>query len=264
MSNASEQHSHRVARLVRSVHTEQFPLELEQLVRDICQFHWFVLLAYSTEGELIVLRDGHDPATNSTLNESYRQKNWLLSPLYLASQRGYRGYFHISDIADAEFRHSAFFRDYYSTSGLADQAGYIFSGPNGSSYVVSLGRSGDLPPFSTDEREAIAAQAELIEAFIGLHWKTAPTATDAPLARDQDQDWSDYVLGLIECEALTPREQDVLLLILKGLQNKQIARELGISPETVKFYCRQINQKLGTESRAKLIAHVLELLMRRQ
>ena len=261
MITSSAEDTHRLARLVRSVHTDQFPTELETLVRELCQFHWFVLLAYTTDGDLVVLRDGHDPATGSTLNDSYRQKNWLLSPLYLASQRGFRGYFHISDIADAQFRHSAFFRDYYSTSGLADQAGYIFQGPDQSTYVVSLGRSEDLPPYSPGERSVIAALEEFIGACINLHGPSPPAASDQPSSGPQDLNWSEYVLGLIECEALTPREQEVLLLILKGMQNKQIARELGISPETVKFYCRHINRKLGTESRAQLIAHVLELLM---
>ncbi len=39
---------------------------------------------------------------------------------------------------------------------------------------------------------------------------------------------------------LTPRETEVARLIARGLQDKQIARELGIALSTVKYYVRRI------------------------
>lgn len=54
--------------------------------------------------------------------------------------------------------------------------------------------------------------------------------------------------------ALTPRERQVLALLVRGLSNPGIAEELQISPSTVKFHVGSILAKLGTGSRAETAA----------
>ena len=51
---------------------------------------------------------------------------------------------------------------------------------------------------------------------------------------------------------LSPREKDVLALMVKGLINKEIAEELGISLTTVIFHRNNICEKLRTRSLGKL------------
>jgi two-component system nitrate/nitrite response regulator NarL len=48
---------------------------------------------------------------------------------------------------------------------------------------------------------------------------------------------------------LSPREFEVLLLVARGLENSQIAAELGISPRTAKNHLSSILAKLGMTSR---------------
>ena len=48
---------------------------------------------------------------------------------------------------------------------------------------------------------------------------------------------------------LTPREQQVMELIEHGLKNKEIARELGIRPGTVKIHLKHIFEKTGVRGR---------------
>lgn len=59
-------------------------------------------------------------------------------------------------------------------------------------------------------------------------------------------------------EALTPREQDVTGLVLRGLPTKLVARRLGISVWTVTTHLRSIYDKLGVASRAELAAVALQ------
>lgn len=48
---------------------------------------------------------------------------------------------------------------------------------------------------------------------------------------------------------LTPREQQVVELVEQGLKNKEIARELGIRPGTVKIHLKHIFEKTGVRGR---------------
>jgi DNA-binding NarL/FixJ family response regulator len=52
---------------------------------------------------------------------------------------------------------------------------------------------------------------------------------------------------------LSPREREVALLVARGLANKEIARELGLSNGTVKLHVHKIFLKLGTRKRHELI-----------
>lgn len=52
---------------------------------------------------------------------------------------------------------------------------------------------------------------------------------------------------------LTDRELEVLGLVAEGLNNRQIAHELTISPSTVKFHISNIVQKMGVETRTEAI-----------
>ena len=52
---------------------------------------------------------------------------------------------------------------------------------------------------------------------------------------------------------LTDREQEVLTLLSRGLANKQIANELGISEHTVKFHISSIYAKLNVTNRTEAL-----------
>jgi two-component system nitrate/nitrite response regulator NarP len=53
---------------------------------------------------------------------------------------------------------------------------------------------------------------------------------------------------------LTARERALLSALARGLANKDLAAELGISVNTVKFHLRNLYDKLGVNSRAQAIA----------
>jgi len=53
---------------------------------------------------------------------------------------------------------------------------------------------------------------------------------------------------------LTPREREVLALMVEGLSNPDIARRLTIGLSTVKFHASSIFSKLGVTSRAEAVA----------
>ena len=51
---------------------------------------------------------------------------------------------------------------------------------------------------------------------------------------------------------LTPREEEILNLVMKGMKNKQIAEELSITTGTVKVHLMHIFEKTGVKDRFEL------------
>jgi len=60
-------------------------------------------------------------------------------------------------------------------------------------------------------------------------------------------------------DPLSVREGSILKLIAQGLSNKEIARSLAITPETVKSHVKHIFIKLGSEKRAQAVARAQSL-----
>ncbi|MGH2522525.1 MAG: response regulator transcription factor, partial [Anaerolineales bacterium] len=63
-------------------------------------------------------------------------------------------------------------------------------------------------------------------------------------------------------EPLSPQERRVLRLLAAGLSNPEIARELAVSPNTIKTQVKSIYRKLNVNTReeAREVARELNLL----
>lgn len=59
-------------------------------------------------------------------------------------------------------------------------------------------------------------------------------------------------------ESLTRREQQIAEHVARGLTNREIAVECGISTETVKRHLASIYDKLATRGRVGLAIHVIQ------
>jgi FixJ family two-component response regulator len=62
--------------------------------------------------------------------------------------------------------------------------------------------------------------------------------------------------------SLTPREREVMALVVSGLLNKQVAGELGISEITVKAHRGQVMRKMKADSLADLVMRAARLRVR--
>jgi DNA-binding NarL/FixJ family response regulator len=119
---------------------------------------------------------------------------------------------------------------------LADwEAGSLARAPVSGAARGYLGRDA-APQELAAAVHAVARGLTVIEpALLGLMLRAAPTPE-----------------GALD-GALTEREHEVLRLVARGLPNKGIALELGISEHTAKFHVGAILSKLGAASRAEAV-----------
>ncbi|GAB3338783.1 LuxR C-terminal-related transcriptional regulator [Bordetella tumulicola] len=96
--------------------------------------------------------------------------------------------------------------------------------------------------FQADRLRAVAGAGPLAQAAIG-------GMTGAEAARPS---------GRLPAMQLTDREREVVRLLTLALPNKKIARELGLSPETVKWHLSNIYSKLGVATRDEVVARMRE------
>ncbi|CAN5293603.1 response regulator transcription factor [soil metagenome] len=78
----------------------------------------------------------------------------------------------------------------------------------------------------------------------------------SPRFQEQSAGIQPPMASSIEGLALTPRQADVLALLLRGMPNKIIARELGVTPETVKDHVAAVLKVLGVNSRTQAVLAV--------
>jgi DNA-binding NarL/FixJ family response regulator len=117
--------------------------------------------------------------------------------------------------------------------------------------------------FDTDERIIAAVEAGAAgyllkgapraDLFAAVRTVAAGGSLLAPVA-------SSAVLRRVRGEtpangpSLTPREREVLDALARGLGNKQIAAQLGVSERTVKFHVSSLFEKLGAGNRTEAVA----------
>ncbi|MBN1936924.1 MAG: protein kinase [Anaerolineae bacterium] len=115
--------------------------------------------------------------------------------------------------------------------------------------VFSLSDNGIIPP---DELAAgkgpLHAARRRIEQLSG--------AVETGLGPGGGLEWTVRFLLDAPIE-LTPREMEIVELLVEGLSNKEIARILSISPRTVNFHLDNIYSKLGVNSRTEAAIYAL-------
>lgn len=66
------------------------------------------------------------------------------------------------------------------------------------------------------------------------------------------------IINLENVETLTPRESEILNLLLCGYKNREISERLCISENTLKTHAKRIYEKLGVSSKRELLSIALE------
>jgi DNA-binding NarL/FixJ family response regulator len=131
--------------------------------------------------------------------------------------------------------------------------------------AIDLGAMGFLPKRMTTEDLADALRLVIAGGIF------VPTMTVNPV-RDADEPEpaapapaaGNDSLPSFEELGITPRQADVLMLLLQGKSNKDIARRLGLSVETIKDHVAAVLRALGVSSRTQAVLAVGQMTQQRR
>lgn len=244
---------------ITALGTQGFPAALMEFVRSAADFDSGVIMGYPESGSLNVLHNDLHEGDQSGFGGPYRDGLWLLSPIYLSVKSGLRGYFHILALAPDNFEESEYYALYYSSNGVRDQSIYLTESGDGTPLAISLERTSTMPPYSAAERARLKSIEGIVAALVRQHWRS--DVTTGELRETGLHHQVQNVLQQFGTSFLTPRERDVVQLVLKGYPSKRVARELGISSQTEQVHRKNIYQKLGLSSHSELFSLFFDALV---
>ncbi|HSI47309.1 MAG TPA: response regulator transcription factor [Ideonella sp.] len=131
--------------------------------------------------------------------------------------------------------------------------------------AIDLGAMGFLPKRMSTEGLSDALRLVMDGGiFVPTMSLGSTHAAEAPVAEPSDDDSAYQTLPSFERLGLTPRQADVLSMLLQGKPNKDIARRLGLSVETVKDHVQAVLRALGVSSRTQAVLAVGQMTRQRR
>jgi DNA-binding CsgD family transcriptional regulator len=165
----------------------------------------------------------------------------------------------IRDVAPDRFNLTEYYRRYYRNIELEDEMAIFADLQDGRFLFFSISRRAGAARFRRRELRSMSRDLPVLTALCRQHFGESVYSQEN-LSGDIGERRMEYALERFGESALTPREHEVAVCILKGHSSKSLAREIEISPETVKIHRRNIYRKLGIFTQSELFLRFLNTL----
>ena len=165
----------------------------------------------------------------------------------------------IRDVAPDRFNLTEYYRRYYRNIDLQDEMAIFTDLQDGRFLFFSISRRASTPRFRRREQKSTIRDLPVLASLCRQHFGESSYSQEN-LSSEEGERRMEYALERFGESALTPREHEVAVCILKGHSSKSLAREIDISPETVKIHRRNIYRKLEISSQSELFLRFLNTL----
>ncbi len=238
-----------------------FAATVVDTVRACVQCDSALAMYYAAERPPTVLFDAFDHGLRRNDLRNYLDGAYLLDPFFALAQRSRRaGQHRLGDIVTADFAASPYFRRYYKHSRVADEVNFLVPLGAGVTLAISLERAADQPAFSAAELRRLQVLVPVIDALARADWPMRRVSVE-PADGERLHAGARARLDAFGAQQLTPREREVVQLLLRGYGAQEAGAALRVATETVRVHRRNIYRKLEVSSLAELFSLALEQVL---
>ena len=236
---------------------------LAEYLRSLLGFANLIVIAFRGESRPSVLFcTAYGQDVFRLLETQYLPAAYLLDPVYQCHLNGFGcGIYSLLEMAPDQFRRSRYFTWYYGRIGILDEMTVFLPLDTDTTLTVSMGTDDSGPAtFSAKEKDAIRSHMPVILALLTANWQARARPAAEQEATRSLQDLLTYSMKTKHGIRLSARQSEVALLVLQGHSTPSIGQRLGLSPETIKVFRRQLFAKCNISSQAELFTMMLPLL----
>ncbi len=193
----------------------------------------------------------------------YAESPYLLDPVYISFLKGELPVCccTLDEICPDGFRESDYFQQYWSQVEIVSE--FSFNIPCDADVVLhfSMLRRGASSPFTQQDLARFKAVKPVVATMLLRFWEARKDDFSATYrAADAFHAHLSHVLQNFGASVLTKREMQIVHLTLRGYSDKLTARELDITPGTVRNHKKSIFSKLQVSSQGQVFGLLLDVL----
>jgi DNA-binding CsgD family transcriptional regulator len=194
------------------------------------------------------------PAARKAQIDDYLEGPYREDPFFLSSvNRPRNRIYSLSRLTAGRLEESQYYREYYADTGTVDEAIILAVLGSGNVLNLSMMRLPRQGAFRDDEYQRLYSIADAVSELMRKHAEYESFAINNLIQPGIDQQ-IDLAFRTFGASLLSPREKDVLELMLRGYGTDISARRLDIARETVRRHRKSIYRKLDVNSQTDLFS----------
>lgn len=250
---------------IDAVGSGDFYASMTQYLRHCLDYDNVIVIAFAgTSIPDVLYKRIYGPDVFRYIADQYLPAAYLLDPIYhFHLRRGKAGLYRLLDVAPDQFRRSRYYKWYYGRIGITDEISVVLPIGDDTTLTISMGKDGSSGQvFSQKAEDLLRLHEPVIMSLLRAH---AGAAGAPGTATTQSRSIAERLIEAMHIHRdvrLSPRQADVALLILQGHSSPSIGLRLGVSPQTVKVFRKQLYAKCAISSQAELFALMMPILSR--
>ncbi|MFE0015955.1 helix-turn-helix transcriptional regulator [Mesorhizobium sp. NPDC059054] len=252
-----------LAQAIDRVGSDDFYPAMAEYLRSCMDYDNIIVIVFvGTNAPDIRYRSVRGPDVFRFVARQYLPGAYLLDPVYhFHLTRGAPGLYRLLDIAPDQFRRSRYFKWYYGRIGIIDEISVLLPVGDNTTITVSLGKDSSSDQlFSSKAEDQLRQHEPVVMSLLRAHFSASEVH---PAGERRPTSVIDNLIASMKSHhgvGLSRRQAEVALLILQGHSSPSIGLHLGVSPQTVKVFRKQLYARCGISSQAELFALLMPLL----
>jgi len=236
-----------LAKLISMPKPVEFMPALMSALRQWFNYDTGIVFLFNENQPINALYDDYPAEGRDNAIAKYIDGMYLLDPFYSYFDQendNEGGVWFMSQMAPDAFEETEFYQAYYQDLSIKDELCIFLPLKNKQTIVLSFVRRHPQGSFSTDDAQQLATLIPLLISLFDKLELCSKITVKRNAIHNAFESFGD--------EQLTPRERQIARLILQGHSSKSLAKELGISPSTVKVHRKHIYERLTVNTQTEL------------